>query len=61
MAIVQRLELNKFNNSLIWKELVDARITSITEDNDGKFWMASRGLGLVVIMILKKCFEKLQI
>ena len=45
--IVQRLELNRIQQQFDFeKRFVDARITSITEDHDGKFWMASQGLGL---------------
>ena len=47
-AIVQRLELNKIQQQFDFeKRFVDARITGIAEDHEGKFWMASQGLGLI--------------
>ena len=47
-AIVQRLELGKIQQQFDFeKRFVDARIMGMAEDHEGKFWMASQGLGLI--------------
>ena len=47
-ATVQRLELSKIQQQFDFeKRFVDARITGMAEDHEGRFWMASQGLGLI--------------
>ena len=46
-TVVERLALNEIQQQFDFeKRFVDARVMHIAEDHEGKFWIASQGLGL---------------
>ena len=46
-TILHRFDLNTIQKQFDFeKKFIDARVMEITEDNEGKFWIASQGLGL---------------